>query len=95
MFDFLKFNKKNPANELPLMTDLENKPLKEGDIVESLRYDMGRSRVIMTDKGLSYQSLETGKIISWHYMVDAATSLQKVRRIDEPQINSGSQKPAV
>ena len=94
MFDFLKFNKKNQAKEEPQMTDLDSKPLKEGDIVESLRYDMGRSRVIMTNKGLGYESLVTGKIITWHYMVDAATSMQKVKKVDNPSLISGSQKPS-
>ncbi len=94
MFDFLKFNKKNQEKEEPVMSDLDSKPLKEGDIVESLRYDMGRSKVVMTEKGLGYESLETGKIISWHYMVDAATSMQKVKKLDSQNINSGSQKPA-
>ena len=55
-------------------------PVNEGDIVEVLRYDMGKSRVIMTEKGLGYESMENGKIVTWHYMVDAATSLQKVKK---------------
>ena len=82
MFDFFKSKKDKPAKEEPLMVDLDNKPLKEGDIVEVLRYDMGKSKVIMTDKGLTYESLENGKIVSWHYMVDAATTQQKVRKFE-------------
>ena len=83
MFDFLKFKKNDPPKDTPLMMDLENKPLNEGDIVDALRYDMGKSRVIMTEKGLSYESMENGKVVSWHYMVDAATSLQKVKKLEE------------
>ena len=83
MFDFLKFKKNDLPKDTPLMMDLENKPLNEGDIVDALRYDMGKSRVIMTEKGLSYESMENGKVVSWHYMVDAATSLQKVKKLEE------------
>ena len=81
MFDFLKFKKEKSAKDEPLMLDLENSPLAEGDLVDVLRYDMGKSRVIMTEKGMGYESMENGKIVSWHYMVDAATSLQKVKKI--------------
>lgn len=83
MFDFLKFNKEEPAKEEPMMHDLNNQQLNEGDLVEVLRYDMGKSRIIMTEKGFGYESLENGKIVTWHYMVDAATSLQKVKKIEE------------
>ena len=83
MFDFLKFKKTDTHKDEPLMMDLDNKPLNEGDIVEVLRYDMGKSRVIMTEKGLGYESMENGKIVTWHYMVDAATSLQKVKKHEE------------
>ena len=83
MFDFLKFNKEETPKDDPLMLDLDNKPLNDGDIVEVLRYDMGKSRVIMTEKGLGYESMENGKIITWHYMVDAATSLQKVKKLED------------
>ena len=83
MFDFLKFNKEEPPKEEPLMLDLENRPLNDGDIVEVLRYDMGKSRVITTEKGLAYESMENGKIVTWHYMVDAATSLQKVKKLED------------
>jgi hypothetical protein len=83
MFDFLKSRKDKSPKEEPQMADLESKPLKEGDIVEVLRYDMGKSRVFMSDKGLSYESMENGKVISWHYMVDAATGMQKVKKIGD------------
>jgi hypothetical protein len=63
------------------MMDLDKNPVLEGDLVEVLRYNMGKSRVISSEKGLAYQSLESGKIVTWHYMVDAATELQKVKKI--------------
>ena len=93
MFNFLKRNKTNhrpkagvsatgvPATgNAPVLADLNQEPLAEGDTVESLRYDLGTCRVIYTDKGLTYQSLQDGRQVSWHLMVDAATDLQKVRK---------------
>jgi hypothetical protein len=82
MFDFFKSKKAKPAREEPRLADLDNQPLKEGDIVEVLRYGMGKSKVILTDKGVGYESVETGKIVTWHYMVDAATTLQKVKKLE-------------
>lgn len=78
MFSFLKKKKKEKR---PVLADLNQEPLLAGDIVESLRYDMGTCRVIMTDQGLAYESLEDGRQISWHRMVDASTDLQKVKKI--------------
>ena len=73
--------KRKKASHTPILADLDNEPLQEGDIVQSFRYDMGKCRVIATDKGLAYESMENGKEVSWHRMVDAATDLQKVRKI--------------
>lgn len=64
------------------MADLDQNPLKAGDIVDALRYDLGKSKIIKTEKGLAYESLETGKVVLWHLMIDAATELQKVRKLD-------------
>ena len=63
------------------MADLNNEPLAEGDTVESLRYGLGICRVVMTERGLAYQSVENGKQVAWHRMVDAATELQKVKKV--------------
>ena len=81
MFDFLKRKERNNGTTNPQMVDLDKNPLKPGDIVDALRYDLGKSKVIKTEKGLAYESIETGKIVTWHLMVDAATELQKVRKI--------------
>jgi len=40
-------------------------------------------KVIETEKGLAYESIETGKVVTWHLMVDAATELQKVKKISD------------
>ncbi|MEM6840823.1 MAG: hypothetical protein AAF944_26165 [Bacteroidota bacterium] len=81
MFGFFK---KKKETHIPILADLNNEPLQEGDIVESLRYDLGKCRVIATEKGLAYESMENGKEVSWHLMVDASTDLQKVRKITDP-----------
>ena len=81
MFDFFKRKRKTDKSSNLRMADLDQNPLKPGDMVDALRYDLGKSRVIETEKGLAYESVETGKIVTWHLMVDAATELQKVKKI--------------
>ena len=74
MFGF--FKKKDKAITL---YDLEGNQLSEGDIVESLRYDLGECRLIKTDDGFDYESIQDGRRVSWLRMIDAATEKQKVR----------------
>lgn len=83
MFNFLKRKNKNNGSSNLQMADLDRNPLKPGDTVDALRYDLGRSEVIETDKGLAYKSIESGKVVSWHLMVDASTELQKVRKVND------------
>ena len=73
--------KRKKTTHAPILADLNNEPLQEGDIVQSFRYDLGKCRVIVTEKGLAYESMENGKEVGWHLMVDASTDLQKVRKI--------------
>lgn len=75
--------KKNdaPLKREPKWVDLNGQTISEGDEVEVLRYGMGRSLVIKDEDGLAYQSFESEKIISCWYMVDAATTHQKVRKL--------------
>ncbi len=61
--------------------DLDGMPLKEGDKVLSLRYDLGECKIIKTEVGLAYESIEKKTIISWAKMVDAASKNQKVRKL--------------
>ncbi len=75
--------KKKKTTHTPVLADLNNEPISEGDIVQSLRYELGKCRVITTDKGLAYESLENGKQVGWHLMVDASTDLQKVRKVTQ------------
>ncbi|WKN33553.1 hypothetical protein PZB74_09440 [Porifericola rhodea] len=81
MFGF--FKKKKKSTHQPVLADLNNQPLQEGDIVESMRYDLGQCEIIMGEKGLTYKSIATGRLVSWHLMVDAATDLQKVKKITQ------------
>jgi len=62
--------------------DFEGQPLKEGDIVMSMRYDMGESRIIKTEEGLVYESLSSGQTVGYARMIDAATGYQKVRKLE-------------
>lgn len=85
LFDFFKSQKdqskkKEDVNK-PILADLEQNPLQVGDIVEALRYDLGRSKLIEGPTGYEYESLETGIRVSWLRMIDAATQLQKVKKI--------------
>ena len=62
--------------------DFEGQPLNEGDIVMSMRYDMGESRIIKTEEGLAYESLSSGQVVGYAKMIDAATGYQKVRKLE-------------
>lgn len=77
------FKKKPKEKPLPQLTDLNSKPLKEGDLVTSLRYDLGKCKVVLEGKEYFYESLETGQKVSFTRMVDAITESQKVLKIEE------------
>jgi len=62
--------------------DFEGQPLKEGDIVMSMRYDLGESRIINTEEGLAYESLSSGQVVGYAKMIDAASGYQKVRKLE-------------
>jgi len=61
--------------------DFDGQPLKEGDMVMSLRYDLGECRIIMTETGYAYESIKTGEKVSYAKMIDAGTGYQKVRKL--------------
>lgn len=82
MFSLFKKKARDNGTGNLQMADLDRNPLKPGDVVDALRYDLGKSRVIETEKGLAYESIESGKVVSWHLMVDASTELQKVRKVE-------------
>ncbi len=78
---FKLFNKRSASKSELNFSDLDGNPLHEGDEVVSLRYELGRCRVITTSNGMAYRSVETGEEIHWSKMVDAVTRNQKVRKI--------------
>ncbi|MEL6191017.1 MAG: hypothetical protein AAFR66_03170 [Bacteroidota bacterium] len=82
MFNFFKRKENSNGTHAPIqMVDLDGQSLQVGDIVESLRYDMGKCKIIESEDGLFYESLESGKTVHYMRMIDAATSFQKVRKI--------------
>lgn len=79
---FSLFKKKDDPSTTLKFADIDGHPLKEGDLVLSLRYELGRCRIVNTGEGFEYQSLENGKRISWTKMIDATTKNQKVRKLE-------------
>lgn len=63
--------------------DFDGNALKEGDLVESLRYDMGECKLTFTEGVFEYEATKTGKKVNWLKMIDASTERQKVRIIEE------------
>jgi len=74
------FSKKTRRSKIRFV-DLEGQPLKDGDTVLSLRYDLGECRILDTDQGMVYESLASGEQVSYVKMIDAATGYQKVRKL--------------
>ena len=72
------FSRNTKKNKLQFV-DFEGQPLKEGDTVMSLRYDLGECRIIKTGEGMAYESLGTGEKVSYARMIDAASGYQKVK----------------
>jgi hypothetical protein len=76
---FNLFKKKNKQKQLQ---DLNGVPLLPGDKVDCLRYEMGESILIEGENGFEYESIKTGQKVSFAKMIDAATSFQKVRKLN-------------
>lgn len=86
MFKFFRRNGNGKSTKTPSikLVDIEGTPLSGGDLVMSLRYDLGTCRLVEIEKGYEYESLASGEKVSYLRMVDAATTFQKVRKIDNP-----------
>jgi len=81
---FSLFKKKSGENKnLPLLADLNGNPLGEGDLVLSHRYELGECKIVKTENGIEYESLTSGKRVSWLRMIDAVTENQKVNKIEK------------
>ena len=73
--------KKKETEKRPQLADLDNNILNEGDYVEALRYDLGKSKLILIDNDYYYQSEKNGEQVSWLKMIDASSERQKVKKI--------------
>lgn len=76
---FNLFKKKKKRVQLK---DLNGNPLIAGDKVESLRYDLGICIIIETENGFEYESQSTGQKVHYARMIDAATTFQKVKKLE-------------
>ncbi len=76
---FKLFTKKKKRKQLQ---DLNGVPLQAGDKVDCLRYEMGESILRDGENGYEYESLKNGQTVSFAKMIDAATSFQKVIKLD-------------
>ncbi len=85
MFNFFKKTKKseNGVKPMPELSDLDGMTLQEGDVVEALRYELGRCKIVIEDHQYFYESLFTGTRVSWTKMIDASTNFQKVRKVKD------------
>jgi len=72
------FKKKPKEKQAPKLLDLNSNPINEGDVVTSLRYDLGDCKVVLEELVYFYESIETGERVSYVRMVDAITENQKV-----------------
>lgn len=70
-------------NKSVSLFDLDDNPLKEGDEVMSLRYDLGQCTLVQEDGVIYYESNASKERVSWVKMIDAVTEKQKVRKIDD------------
>ncbi len=77
-----KFFKRNGKKKSYYLVDIDGVSIKIGDKVEALRYELGDCNVIDTEQGVAYESIDSGKIVSFAKMIDANTKYQKVRKID-------------
>ena len=75
------FSKKKKSISL---FDLDGNALKDGDIVQSLRYDLGDCVLEAKEDSFEYVAVNSGKRVSWVRMIDASTERQKVLLKEKP-----------
>jgi len=86
MFNIFKRKKTGDNNQkLPQLLDLDKNPINPGDTVQSLRYELGFCKLIREADTYYYESLESGERVSWIRMIDAATEMQKVRKVEDSE----------
>ena len=64
--------------------DLEGNALKAGDLVQSLRYDLGDCLLEAKEDSFEYVAVNSGERVSWVRMIDASTERQKVLLKEKP-----------
>lgn len=52
-------------------------------MVEALRYNLGKSRLLVIDEAYVYESLDTGEQVHYTRMIDAITECQKVKKLTD------------
>ncbi len=83
MFNWFKKKEKPKANIQ--LFDLDRQPLKNGDKVHCLRYDIGEAYLRGNPEkegDYYYESIATGEKTSFLKMIDAHNGSQKVRKLD-------------
>ncbi len=78
---FQLFSKKFNKDSRLELKDIDGNNLRNGDMVNALRYDLGVCMISKDRNGYVYESIKTKKQVSWVKMVDATTKFQKVRII--------------
>ncbi len=73
---------KNKKNKKKQLKDINGAPLFVGDKVDCLRYEMGESILLENENGFEYESLKNGQKVSYAKMIDAATTFQKVIKLN-------------
>ena len=73
--------KKKETDKLPQLADLDNNLLVEGDLVEVLRYELGKAKLVLVENNYYYESVKNGEQVSWLKMIDASSERQKVKKI--------------
>ncbi|WP_246202928.1 hypothetical protein [Fulvivirga lutimaris] len=73
--------KKNKKDKLPQLTDIDDNPLVVGDLVDVLRYELGKCKLVVVEESYFYESIKSGEQVSWLKMIDASTDRQKVKKI--------------
>lgn len=76
---FKLFNRQAKKKQLK---DLDGNPILAGDKVDCLRYEMGESILLENENGFEYESIKSKQRVSYAKMIDAATSFQKVRKLN-------------
>ena len=74
------FKKKVVEPQPPILYDINGENIAQGDEVMSLRYELGKCKVVLEGVEYFYESLDTQKRVSYVRMIDAITQNQKVEK---------------